>query len=355
MENVVLAGRDALAFLLSPQVKQLDEDFETSLYITRSNNNFMAYLPDSIDYTPLLASVVDPPCISKKESQQLAQQLSTNTPLTVMVPSDKSRRNSARLKCLIAPMGFSGDTCFQVSPGLFCALPELALAQVAKDLTDLQLIVLMSLLFGVFSKSRETGELTPRRSVSSPEKVAAFIARCKSDCAKTPKGMQRIEKLLPLAICKAASPMEIECAIRLGFEIERGGCAFGAPEMNYKLGIPSTRRSRYVDLYWPEQNVGVEYKGAAEHGTLDALEADALRDNDLTSIGVPIFTITAGQINDLTAFNRVARQIETKLHAYKKRYARKTARSKFPSSAEFHNAQRRLKAELDEAFRMFGF
>ena len=101
--------------------------------------------------------------------------------------------------------------------------------------------------------------------------------------------------------------------------------------------------------------MAVEYKGAAEHSSLDALEADALRNNDLTSIGVPFFTITAGQINNLTAFNRTARQIEAKLHAHKRKHSRKAPQSKFPSSAEFHSAQRQLKTELDEAFRLFGF
>ena len=75
MENVILSGRDAVSFLTSSLVKQLDADNEFAAYISRSSNNFMAYLSGSMDFTPLLCSVEGRPRMSKQEGARLAQML----------------------------------------------------------------------------------------------------------------------------------------------------------------------------------------------------------------------------------------------------------------------------------------
>ena len=355
MQNIVLSGLHAIAFLVSPRVKLLDADFEAIQHTTSSESNFMAYLPGVINFESRLCTVDQRPRITKKESLWLAEALNAQTPLEVMVDNANDRRHSGRLKSVLRPDGVLGDLCFEVDEGLYCVLPELALVQAARTCTDTELVVLMSLLFGVFAKDAGANGLVPRRSVSSPAQVQRFVQRCRESCTKEPIGLSRVEGLLSCAVVKAASPKEIECALRLGYPVNLGGCGLGLPEMNYELAIPRTNRSRYCDLYWPEQNVAVEYQGAKEHASVDALESDALHNNDLVSIGVPVFNITAGQLRDLTVFNRVARQVENQFTAHGKLRARKVAGLGFPATAVFHDAQRALKSEIDEAFTRFGF
>ena len=355
MENVILSGRDAVSFLTSSLVKQLDADNEFAAYISRSSNNFMAYLSGSMDFTPLLCFVEGRPRMSRQEGARLAQMLSVSLPLHIMVSSASCRRNSKSMRCSVQPGGIPGDLCFKVADGFYCILPELALLQLARECTDIQIVVLMSMLFGIFAKDRETGSLVPRRSVTTPAKVAAFIESCEQSCLKVPNGLSRVKKLVPLAVCGAASPKEIECALRLGYPVELGGCGLGIPEMNYRLDIPSTMRARYCDLYWPEQNVAVEYHGAFEHALPGSLEADALHGNDLASIGVPIFNITASQLRNLSSFNQVARLVEKQIFAYKKPHAHKCNKVLFPSTVVFHDKQQALRDQIDAAFALFGF
>ena len=234
MQNIVLSGLHAIAFLVSPRVKLLDADFEAIQHTTSSESNFMAYLPGVINFESRLCTVDQRPRITKKESLWLAEALNAQTPLEVMVDNANDRRHSGRLKSVLRPDGVLGDLCFEVDEGLYCVLPELALVQAARTCTDTELVVLMSLLFGVFAKDAGANGLVPRRSVSSPAQVQRFVQRCRESCTKEPIGLSRVEGLLSCAVVKAASPKEIECALRLGYPVNLGGCGLGLPEMNYE-------------------------------------------------------------------------------------------------------------------------
>ncbi len=356
MQNICLAGRDAVALFESPLVKNLDADFEFKQHITRSDTNFMAYVGESIEYPPVEGSCDGVPVISRQEACDIAQRLFSKTPLYVMVRKQEYRRNSRRLACLVRPHSIIRDEIINLGGDLFCTSPELTLLQMLKGCTDVEVIVLLSLFFGVFAKDADRGALIPRRRVTDPRRVLSFLDSCGELGKRMPNDVKRLKRLIPKAVVNAASPKEIECALRLGLPLEEGGCGFGLPQMNYRLGIPSTKRHRYCDMYWPDQNVAAEYLGAEEHLTLESLEADALHYNDLASINIPVFTITSGQTRSITSFNRVARQIGQRLR--NDRDAQRTAahrRGLFPADAAFRDRQRALKNDLDQALSRFGY
>ena len=343
MKEVYLTGRSATDFLLSPLVKGFDADFEARRAVTHSQYHFMAYLEDCIDF-PCSVFVNDAaPSLTRAEAQSLSRAIGTPLPLHVSVATPRMRRDSQKLKCHLHPASAPASMYFNVEGELSCALPALALFETPVE-DEVELIVLASIMFGVFTKNRETGKLVPRRKLTDPASVTRFLERCRESGERLAVGTARIERLVPHAVVNAASPKEIETALCLGLPQCMGGCGYGKPCLNHELKVPASQKSRYCDLYWPEQNVCVEYDGEEEHTAPQALEEDAMRNNDLVALRVPIFRVTAGQLASTLKFNRVARQIGEALGA-----------PVVPNTVAFHERQDALRRQIEAAFRKYGF
>jgi very-short-patch-repair endonuclease len=57
-----------------------------------------------------------------------------------------------------------------------------------------------------------------------------------------------------------------------------------------------TKPKYYCDLYWPDEQVDVEYDSDAYHTASTQIAKDAIRRNTLASAGVAVITVTRRQI-----------------------------------------------------------
>ena len=64
-----------------------------------------------------------------------------------------------------------------------------------------------------------------------------------------------------------------------------------------------------IDLYWPEANVGLEYDSDQEHTGSARIAEDALRRNDLLSLGIATITATRRHVVDGRRLDRIAEQL----------------------------------------------
>ena len=342
MKNVFLYGQSAGAFLLSSLAKDLDVDFEQQQILSK-NHNAMKYLNGMMDLPCRVCLSQSAPHLSRKEAASLAEALGIDTPLLLEVGSENLRRNSSKAHCIIHANDVPESQYFEIAPEIYCPSPEYFLLQAAQSCSSAELVVAIDLVLGIFCKDQLNSSLVSRRKLSSRSSIEAFIQTCKQG-KKRPDKLDRLQEALPYALENAASPKEIEAAYRLGLPPKLGGCGLGLPSLNYPLRLPHSSYYRYCDLYWPEHNVGAEYMGAKEHASVDALEADALHNNDLTELEVPRIFLTAGVLNDLGKFNKAARQI-----------ARLMGRKLSTPDADQKELQNKLKMDIRNAFIKWGF
>ena len=340
--DVFLTGRHAAAFLLSGIVKEFDDPFEASL---PSDANYMAFREGCIDFSSVpLANTA--PYISKADALAVAELVGVGLPLEVAVANDETRRCSRRLHCRTHPASAPQGYYFQAADELYCAAPELTLLVCARQLADVELLVLACLFVSIFTHDLSSQQkLAPRRKLTNVVRIERFIDQCGTSCTKRPPALQRLQRLMPYVVEDAASPKEIECALRFGLARDVGGCGFGMPLMNVPIKITGTTRVRYPDLYWSKEGVAVDYDSKQEHSNSDALENDALHANDLAAAHVQRYVLTSGQLNSMLLFNRVANQLAYDMDGAEK----------IPNNRSLHATQNCLAQDIRNAFKKFGY
>ncbi|OZG62338.1 hypothetical protein BLEM_0884 [Bifidobacterium lemurum] len=93
-------------------------------------------------------------------------------------------------------------------------------------------------------------------------------------------------KAIPLLVENTDSPKEADL-----FQLLIGG-GMGRPQANWRVDIPGSSRYRLIDLAYPDCKVGFEYQGY-HHAEPDQMQADYLRQNQLTLKGWVILYVTA--------------------------------------------------------------
>ena len=66
---------------------------------------------------------------------------------------------------------------------------------------------------------------------------------------------------------------------------------------------------KYMDLYWPKVNLGIEYDSDQEHLGSEKIAKDASRKNALFAAGRNILTVTRRQLLSGSEMDKVARTI----------------------------------------------
>lgn len=78
----------------------------------------------------------------------------------------------------------------------------------------------------------------------------------------------------------------------------------------------SSSSARYVDLYWPDANLGVEYDSDKEHTGPEKIARDASRKNAFFAAGVNILTVTKGQLMNELEMDKVSCVIAKHMGVY---------------------------------------
>ena len=102
----------------------------------------------------------------------------------------------------------------------------------------------------------------------------------------------------------AASPMEVELALPFFLPPKLGGRYLEKPAMNYPIPLSAKGRrilgkeAVRIDVYWPDQKVGLEYDSKSNHGRLEEHGNDQARALVLRSMGIHIESVTKQQVDD---------------------------------------------------------
>ena len=253
-----------------------------------------------------MPSLKDVPTLPKsfRESSSLA---TLPRPLEVVVLSGKTSSQSKRFHNNIWKLPDRAPCFLSFESGVYLSNPEFCFVQLARSCSVIDLIKLGFELCGTYriDPASPIG-FRPAQPLSSTEAINRFIDKMHGKVPRKAKTAIRY-------VCDgSASPMETCLALLLGLPARYGGYGLGMPEMNAKVLIPArlskrtTYREYHCDLYWPEQNVAIEYNSREFHVNELAVERDASRINNLKAAGIEALAVTRAHVADNVKFDAIA-------------------------------------------------
>lgn len=213
-------------------------------------------------------------------------------PLHVLVPRGHRRRNTRAATVHQSTASLPPTAFRQLQPNLHIASPELCFLELATALPYPKLIEFGYLICGYYTLNPGSAALNIREPLSSPKKIAAFLRRVPGH-----PGCRIASHALTQVISCSASPRETKTAMLLSLPTKRGGYGFEKPALNHRIGFTAREQQLYnrshvvLDLYWPQQKVGIEYDGAAYHCTDEALSRDRRKSSELNCRGITVIRI----------------------------------------------------------------
>ena len=122
-----------------------------------------------------------------------------------------------------------------------------------------------------------------------------------------------------LVLDNSASPMETVVSM-LGFLPHKlGGFGIPSPVLNYQIKLTDKerhllkRRELYLDAYWENSKVALEYDSTMFHGTPKERTTDSKRRDFLLSKGITVITLTKDQVFNYALFHNVMMQLARQL------------------------------------------
>lgn len=253
-----------------------------------------------------MPSSKDVPSLPKsfRESSPLA---TLPRPLEVVVSLGKTRSQSKQFHNNIWKLPDRAPCFLFIESGVYLSNPEFCFVQLARSCSVIDLIKLGFELCGTYriDPASLIGFRTAQ-PLSSTEAINRFIDKMHGKVPRKAKTAVRYVRN------GSASPMETCLALLLGLPARYGGYGLGMPEMNAELLIPAklgkqtTYREYHCDLYWPEQNVAIEYNSREFHVNELAVERDASRINNLKAAGIEALAVTRAHVADHMKFDAIA-------------------------------------------------
>ena len=232
------------------------------------------------------------------------------TPLHILVGEYNARKATKSLQCHIASRQFPNGSFIQVDSKLAVSSPELCFVQMASELSLIELIALGYEFCGSYrleENNRQGRGFRDDLPLTSVAKLEAYLSRVAGL-----KGSKNARRALRYITDGSASPMESALTMMLTLPYKLGGYGLPMPLLNCPVQVTkdaskTTRKAKlYCDLYWPEEQVDVEYDSDAYHANPSRIAKDAIRRNALTSAGVTVITLSRMQINNTAELHRVA-------------------------------------------------
>lgn len=193
--------------------------------------------------------------------------------------------------------------------GVFASTPQLIFVELARDLDEVDAVVLGFELCGGYSHfAHRISGFYEREPPTDKDAIGRLV----EDLAGL-RGLTRVRRALDLVQPGSRSPMETLVACALSFPVDMGGLGFAPPQLNHLVELDRVASSIagtsccYVDLAWPEAKLGVEYNGGDFH--LDPAK-DRRRIEALDRMGWSIATFEARDMADFWKFRHAAARLE---------------------------------------------
>ena len=191
--------------------------------------------------------------------------------------------------------------------GIHVASPELVFLQLATYL-DFHQLVLFGLQLCSHTPGNNSKAITTKRKLSNLLlKTKGHKGNIKAQCA-----LQYIEN-------GSASIMESIAFMILSLPNKYGGFGLNGVSLNYEILLKKKEREYFkqkrcfVDFYYKEERLAVEYDSFTHHNTAHAQGKDHIRKSVLESQGVLVMTLSTIQLFDESACTEFAQNLAKSL------------------------------------------
>jgi very-short-patch-repair endonuclease len=99
---------------------------------------------------------------------------------------------------------------------------------------------------------------------------------------------------------RSRSPMESKLYMHLCLPNHLGGCGFPKAILNHPVKVDS--QQFFLDLYFPEARLGVEYDSYEHHSNTRSFSLDTIRASKLLTAGYRIVHVKPGQLSNIDAY-----------------------------------------------------
>lgn len=216
------------------------------------------------------------------------------------------------------------DSTIRLAEGVVCAAPELVAVQMAPDLTDLELVVLLGELLGLYAvcPGTEDGMFQRNEPLTTPQRMTAYL-----DALGSRRGTARVRRALARASVRSGSPRETKVTLRLSLKPALGGYGLNVLAMNAPVTVQRINDALATGVRKPDILIGAPQEGAEldfskivaveyngwRHGEPIRAAQDATRSNELKARGVPEYVIWKEQYDDLDYMDGLVTRIRRDL------------------------------------------
>lgn len=264
------------------------------------------------------ACVPEAPPTAEERSRVALALPGLGSPLDVLISRAGKRGRSRLLRAHVWKGHLPEGSAVEVMPGVCCVSPEHVVVQLAPLLTDLELMVLLAELMGLYAiaPQLERGMLQRRDPITTPGRLLEHL-----EGLGDASGTARVRRVLGLTCVRSASPRETKLSLRLGLPPRLGGYNLPVLSMNEPLEVRRIHDAmssgvRKPDILLlapggagdgeaPYRGRAVEYQGR-DHLTPERSAEDIRRHNELVALGLDEYWVAAEQYRDLAYMDGLA-------------------------------------------------
>lgn len=234
-------------------------------------------------------------------------------PLHLLIRGTDRRRRTEEACAHLARPSYPEGSFFSIAPGIWCSTPELIALQMAEFATELELVMLIDELCGLYG-------IQPRAQSGLVERSLPLttLARIRSylDASGQTRGARKLRRALERARERSASPQESRGCHRLEFSPLEGGYGLRVVALNDPVAVERTdslfagsaMRVRKPDLMLlspgdpnggrtPFRAVAIDYQGR-HHRDQTQESDDIVRRNELLACDIKDYEIAKKHYDD---------------------------------------------------------
>jgi hypothetical protein len=222
-------------------------------------------------------------------------------PIQVSILTKGEFKNHDVVQMRIINSRLTRSKYINVGPNLFAAEPSLAYLQACAHLDLYGAVYFASHILGnfYFDEFAPMGLAYHKRFVTKA-KLCNYVDR-----QNNIPGVVLARKAAALALENAASPKEIEAAMKLTLPFNLGGYMLTTPRLNYKIPLTvhgktiAAKNYHVADFCWPKEKLVIEYDSDIAHLTSEQKTADEKKRRTLEASGYKVLTITKLQLGSI--------------------------------------------------------
>lgn len=215
-------------------------------------------------------------------------------PLHVLVDNREKARASDWCSCHLWSRTVPPGSFVSPIQGIYVSTPEFCFLQLASRMSRIELVRLGYEMCASYRLDpREERGFSEFDALTSKDRLLNYL-----DGAGDTPVARKAEEALTWVVEGSASPRETTTSMLVSLPTEMGGREVGLPALNWELvtGEGKAKKSRRIDLYWPDNKFGLEYDSDEEHSGASDLSRDSAREKEIELEGVRLARVTNAEL-----------------------------------------------------------